>query len=108
MEDCPVESWWAPWQVELVEDRTRAWQKIQFQPSGAIEIVVNGIRLLRKAESGEAGAQAGDWDHEHCSLCWGKISLLPSDEPEGFTDGKNWLCKSCFSNYVEPRRRSAP
>jgi hypothetical protein len=43
------------------------------------------------------------WDHEHCELCWAKISRLPADSAEGYSDGDRWMCVECFNRYVHPR-----
>ena len=100
----PIETWWAPWQLKMVQDTSRPWRRETFVPSGAVEEVSGGTRLLRKAQPSEitaAGPEA-EWDHEHCALCWSKISLHPDDNPVGFTDGEDWLCCKCHQAYIAP------
>lgn len=40
----------------------------------------------------------GSWDHEHCALCWEKISQYEGDQHEGYVtaDGLRWVCEDCF------------
>jgi hypothetical protein len=45
----------------------------------------------------------GGWDHAHCELCWESISSAGENQHEGYTDGKVWLCTSCFDKYIAPR-----
>jgi hypothetical protein len=42
-----------------------------------------------------------DWDHEHCSFCWQRISPQHGDEPEGYCteDESRWICKKCFEDF---------
>jgi len=105
----PSESWWTPQQLQLVMDRSRRWVKRDFLPSDAIMIEVNGTKLTRKSipeESGSGVLIKDGWDHEHCSLCWKKISLSIADEKAGFVDGRDWLCEECFNAFIVPRLRS--
>ena len=43
-----------------------------------------------------------NWDHDHCSICWEKISDLKGTEHEAYADEENfdWICKSCFKKYI--------
>ena len=101
----PVEQWWMPRQLALVEDRSRTWVLREFEPSPAVEHSVEGARVLGKAGAPQAGARIIEdgWDHEHCELCWSKISRLPGDSPNGYTDGDKWLCVTCYTQYIAPR-----
>jgi hypothetical protein len=103
MANRPTESWWAPWQLNLVEDRSRTWQRTRFEPSGSVEFVVDGKRVTRKAQPGETPTRVDEWDHEHCVLCYAKISLQPPDDPVGFRNGDDWMCSECYSKFIEPR-----
>jgi hypothetical protein len=105
MEDQTTDASWTPRQRALVEDHSRIWRHARFQPSGAVEVTTGGTRFARKAEPGEAatpGLEVG-WDHEHCALCWRKLSAYPEHEHEGFTDGEEWICGECFERYLQPR-----
>jgi hypothetical protein len=42
----------------------------------------------------------GGWDHEHCRLCWERISDIEAGKNFGYTDGKDWLCESCYEKYI--------
>src|SRR6476661_6606536 len=101
MTNHPVESWWAPWQLALVEDRARVWQRAQFAASGAVEVVVDGQRLIRTVAPGEVATQSEGWDHEHCALCYGKISLVQPNDSVGYFNGADWLCVECFTTFME-------
>jgi hypothetical protein len=51
------------------------------------------------------------WDHDHCELCWAKITDLPGLDAkhfgEAYTDGGDqWLCQPCFERVI--RRGEAP
>ncbi len=74
--------WWAPDQLALAQDNTRAWTKQTFEPRRLKNVRPDFI------------------DHEHCSLCWQRISTAEGDQHEGFTDGKNWLCETCHLSYI--------
>src|SRR5690606_14573242 len=101
----PVEQWWTPSQLALVEDRSRVWHRKPFEPSPAVEHCVAGVRVLGPASADSPGANvvADGWDHEHCELCWAKISLMAGDAPEGYADGKTWICAECYDRFVHPR-----
>jgi hypothetical protein len=64
--------------------------------------------ILRRIKEGEA-LQPGEtlvpagWDHEHCALCWQKITDLDDvadAERFGYTDGEEWLCERCYQTYI--------
>ncbi len=44
-----------------------------------------------------------DWDHEHCSFCWGKFSESTDDLHEGYTteDEYYWICPDCYNDFKE-------
>ena len=101
----PVENWWTKRQLDLVEDRSRSWRRCTFEPGPAVEQRVDGARVLRRASvvDPDASTVADGWDHEHCALCWGKISRSANGGDVGYSDGDNWLCIECFEQYVQPR-----
>ena len=43
------------------------------------------------------------WDHDHCLFCSQSICNCGSKncDPEGFTDGKDWVCKMCHEKYLK-------
>jgi hypothetical protein len=99
------EDWWTPDQIELVEDVSRYWIKVRFVTVPGVWIPMERGRALRKLVSGEAipeGAtlDANAWDHEHCSLCWQKISENSGDLQEGYRSEDDWLCEECFKKYI--------
>jgi hypothetical protein len=93
----PKEDWWTPMQLALVEDRCRCWQAQTFRPSDAlVQSPTNEIEVMPEG-----------WDHEHCTLCWQKISLRSGDCQSGYTDGKSWLCTECYEKFIIPRLAAA-
>jgi hypothetical protein len=101
----PAEEWWTDDQKALVEDPSSVWTRKKFEKVAGIWIKMDGGRMLRKMSEDEkipegAVLDAFAWDHEHCELCWQKISEYPSDQPEGYTDGYYWLCLECYHKYI--------
>jgi hypothetical protein len=42
------------------------------------------------------------WEHDHCVTC-GRVMMEHPDDAAidtGYTDGKEWLCASCFTWYL--------
>ena len=108
MNPMPTEAWWTPWQEAIVEDRSRRWELQRFQPSDAILFPdATGAVMRQKIpdESTPPKSQlvSGGWEHEHCALCWQKISEQRSDEGAGYSDGRDWLCTTCYEKFVVPR-----
>ena len=106
-----LEDWWTPDQIELVEDVSRHWIKAQFVTVPGVWIPMVGGRVLRKLEPGEAipdnaTLDANAWDHEHCRLCWQKISENLADQQEGYQDGDDWLCVECYNKYIRGQENS--
>ena len=111
MESPPKEEWWTPWQIALVDDRSRHWRLTPFQPSDALRTEFDGQSITRKREVDDAtpsgaGVIPGGWDHEHCALCWREIALRPNADPWGYCDGRDWLCKECYEKFIQPRTNS--
>lgn len=101
------EEWWTDDQKDLVEDPSRHWKKEAFTISPGYWISINSGRMLRKLGKNDSlpdGAilDANAWDHEHCALCWQKISKYPGDQQEGYFDGEDWLCIDCYNKYIMP------
>jgi hypothetical protein len=108
-----TEPWWTERQLEVVQDRERDWQRMNFKPSDM-------LLIHRGPGQGSIGRQAvpGDepgpgreivkdgWDHVHCELCFATIAAAGENPHEGYTDGKTWLCMPCFGKYVGPRLRT--
>ena len=105
----PLEDWWTDDQKELVEDNTRNWVKKLFTTTPGYWILVNGHKLMGKVTDHEelppdAVIDETGWGHEHCALCWETISDHEDHQHEGYTDGKEWVCLTCFDKYISPRR----
>ena len=44
----------------------------------------------------------GNWDHEHCSICWADLS--EQAEKFGYADQDDcWVCESCYATHVKPK-----
>jgi hypothetical protein len=105
-----TEDWWMEWQTELAQDMSRVWTKTKFQKTAGYWISFDGSRLLGKVKEneslpGDAVPEANAWDHEHCGLCFQKISEYPGDQAEGYFDCNDWLCVECFDKYIAPRSK---
>jgi hypothetical protein len=105
-----TEEWWTPEQLRLVEDTARSWVRTTFSPSDMLLIRRQpGERSMgRRVRPGErpdpdSEIIEGGWDHEHCELCWAEIAASGEHQREGYTDGKTWICVSCFNAYIAPR-----
>jgi len=108
MPELPKEDWWSPQQLDVVEDRSRRWVLRQFEPSDTIAFPFEGQTIARRREPDEAvpsGARVvpGGWDHVHCAVCWQKISQLSGSERSGYTDDRDWVCRTCYERYILPR-----
>jgi len=98
--------WWSPHQLALAQDRDRSWERQTFEAIDAIETILpDGTRILRpfganaNIEGSDSVAHAG-WDHEHCALCWQRISALESDDPIGYYSEGEWICQACYQRYI--------
>jgi hypothetical protein len=99
-------SWWTPDQLALAQDSARAWEKQVFVPIDAAELYLEGgVRVLRPLESTEnldSGAKiSGGWNHQHCALCWQRISPYKGDEATAYTSSGDWLCETCYQRYIK-------
>ncbi|MCP3929739.1 MAG: hypothetical protein GY705_11630 [Bacteroidetes bacterium] len=44
----------------------------------------------------------GNWDHEHCAICWSTIS--ENENQEYFIgNNKHPICIECYRNHIQPR-----
>jgi len=105
-----VEEWWTHSQVELVKDSSRTWQKKRFAVVPGFWTLVNGMKVLGKLSQEKhlpEGAVPDNtaWEHEHCELCWIKISENENDQREGYTDEEEWVCIQCYARYIAPIRQ---
>jgi len=101
---------WNHIQIQLMEDRSRRWKLVPFAPSDAVQLSNGGQTIIGPMINfdelpEDARIIKDGWDHEHCSLCWKKISLIEGYEQMAYTDGKDWLCSECYEKYVLPREQ---
>ena len=105
-----IEEWWTDLQIELVKDSSRNWYKNRFRRTTGFWILrQDGSKLLSKISIDEelpkdAIIDNTAWDHEHCELCFDKISESVGNQQEGYTDGNSWLCIDCYNKYLLPRK----
>jgi hypothetical protein len=98
-------SWWGDSQLDIAQSNPARWEKREFEPKDAVKLhTSDGLVMARKFDAGEALPKAeivqGGWNHEHCFLCWKRISQHEDDEQVGYTDGKDWLCEACYERFV--------
>jgi hypothetical protein len=105
--DLPVgEEYWENDRMDIIRDSSIVWTKKRFEVvPGVWTPIAGGGRILRMFEKGEEIPEGSTldktaWDHEHCMLCWQTISEHPSDQQEGYTDGKLWLCVDCYNKHI--------
>lgn len=112
--------------AQIVLDMSRQWRRTRFEPSDAISFEGAECTWMGKATEasrassdlrlypartqpsgtqpteGEGEIISGGWDHEHCVICWQKIS--PTTQTEGYVSlPSTWICLSCYSQFVRPR-----
>jgi hypothetical protein len=90
----------------LVLDRNRQWKERAFEPVDAVAYERAGDALVGNATNQnlpEGGTLVkGGWDHEHCDICWEKIS--PHTDPIAvFSEPDHWICRKCYEKFVIPR-----
>ena len=98
------QSWWTPDQLELARDADRTWTEKLFEAGPAL--VVHGedehsvlARATERTSSDDGTLLPRGWDHEHCALCWAKISETSGQASAYYSDG-DWLCIKCYRSYV--------
>lgn len=96
--------WWRPDQLEIAQSSSQLWHKQLFAPQDMVLIVIPGGQLGRQVIEEESvsedGLVRGGWDHEHCFLCWENISAHETGPNDGYTNGKEWLCATCYMTYI--------
>ena len=104
-----LDGYWGQ-RAELVFDENRKWNKIYFKPTDADKFKINGMTAWQEVgqelpEGAEFFGKIKDgWDHEHCFICWEKISEFEKVNDYGFVDDENnWICKKCFTQYIEKK-----
>lgn len=107
----PYEHCWDNNDIEFVEDRTRTWTRTKYKATDGYWLAYEGFRMLGKVTPGEelppgAVIEHNAWDHEHCALCWDKISEYEETLTEGNTDGEVWICPACYEKHILPREKA--
>ncbi len=57
--------------------------------------------MMNKTLHREVFAPSALNDHEHCVICWQKISRYDGDDREGYTDDTAyyWVCAACWTEH---------
>lgn len=78
--------------AKIALDKSLEWQEIAFKPRDAIYHYPGGRKEVRP----------GGWDHEHCVICWAKISLSENTNfRKSSQDHK--VCLDCYGNHITSR-----
>jgi len=98
-------SWWSASQLAAARSDPAAWTRRRFQPADEIRLHTSNGRIISKRLPRGAPRPSGDvvqdgWDHDHCALCWATISLAEGGEPVAYSDGRDWLCTTCFAKFI--------
>lgn len=68
-------SWWRPDQLEVAHSNPGNWKRTIF--------ISNDFD-----------------DHDHCELCWQRLSNEIGDEITGYKNENIWLCQNCYNKYL--------
>ena len=98
-----LQPWWTLEQLDIVRDSRRTWTEVQFRPELAVKVESTDFVMLRKVRAADDSAAPGalvegGWDHEHCTLCWTKISERPEAGLAYWSDD-DWLCRECYERF---------
>ncbi|MGE3844481.1 MAG: hypothetical protein AB7I50_23195 [Vicinamibacterales bacterium] len=99
-----LDSYWGE-QAEIVLDPTRVWHHQPFAPRDAVVYDrADGAVVAQAGEATDPGARLveGGWDHEHCVVCMETIGAGGIGGGWCSTEG-DWVCQSCYQDYVLPR-----
>lgn len=100
-----IDGYWGE-RAELVLGFNRSWAERRFEPGDAVRYPSGAGYVLVRASNHTSPPGSdnvkGAWDHEHCEICWAKIS--PQTDPIGvFSEPDHWVCRECYAKYVVPR-----
>jgi hypothetical protein len=100
-----VENWMDDEQIDIIQNENFVWNKQRFKATDGYWVKSKDARILGKVEDGKdlpegAVIEKQRWDHEHCRMCWEKIAEFEGCQHEGYTNGRDWLCESCFNKYL--------
>jgi len=98
------QSWWTPDQLELARDADRVWTERRFEAGPALTVHAEDdhsvlARATEQTPPDDVTLLPRGWDHEHCALCWAKISETSGQASAYYSDG-DWLCMKCYGSYV--------
>jgi hypothetical protein len=103
------DSSWSYSERELEKVRSINWTRKRFVAVDGFWTTKDGLRMLSKVSDDkqpppDAILDKRAWDHEHCTLCFAKISEYDADINVAYSDtDKEWLCPDCYDTYVVVR-----
>ena len=87
--------------------RQKEWSLQQWKPSPALTTKTReGTRVIKfvgqKYDPKKSKLIEDGWDHDHCLFCSQSICNCgcKNCEPEGYTDGNQWICVSCHKKII--------
>lgn len=97
--------------IEAIEFcRTLVWKRATWKPRDALVHKRGGATSLylgQHFDPAKIDLVNGGWNHDHCEICWWTLCETENtEEGVGYTDGRCWLCKECYSQFIEPDVRS--
>lgn len=97
-----LDGYWGE-RAALVFDGSKVWKERQFEPTDAVRYRDDHVLgpISGKVPPGGEVVQGG-WDHEHCEICWEKISRQ-ANPIAMFAEPHHWLCCACYLRFVVPR-----
>jgi hypothetical protein len=73
--------WWRPDQLEIAQSNPADWERKVFIPPNP------------------------KWDHEHCTICWERLSEYDDEKHFGYVrindrNQEDWICEKCYNEYI--------
>jgi hypothetical protein len=97
------------WQRAHIEEavvscRGRVWRRERWVRRDAL--VEHGDKSRRlfigqKYNTEHFDLVRGGWSHDHCEICWWDLfETTDEDHSIGYTDGRDWICAECYSQFI--------
>ena len=92
------------------ESRSKDWSLREWAPSPGLSTkTTEGTSVTKfvgqKYDPKKSKVIQDGWDHDHCLFCTQSICNCGGEncQPEGFTDGDQWICESCHEKIIVKR-----
>jgi hypothetical protein len=106
-EDIPITqgALWGGGYVRKAQSLARIfhWEKRRCEPRDALVERESGRMALDVGQSydpAQFDRVKGGWTQYHCVICWKDLYWPDSEHVMGFTNGQDWICDTCFENFV--------